>query len=331
MKPYIYITRKLPEEAVLGLREKYNVQMWEYDDISVPYEKLLEEAAQADALLTMVSDPINEEVLTKGEHLQVIANLAVGFDNIDVEAAARRNIAICNTPDVLTDTTADLTFALLLAAARRMTEAAQFIKEGKWKSWSPLLLAGQDIHHKTIGIVGMGNIGQTVAKRATGFEMEILYHNRSRKPEAEAELGAQYCTFDELIERADFIVCLTPLTEETHHLFTKDVFKRMKSSAVFINASRGSVVDENGLYEALVEGEIAGAGLDVFEREPIGADHPLLKLANVTALPHIGSSSKETREGMIQLCCENIDFVLSGKEPKTLVNKDWKITADQNK
>lgn len=327
MKPYIFITRKLPEAIVTGLKEKYEVQMWEHEDIQVPYERLLQEAARANALLTMVSDPINEEILSVGKHLQVVANLAVGFDNINVKAAEQKGIAVCNTPDVLTDTTADLTFALLMAAARRLTEAAEFVKRGMWKSWSPLLLSGLDIHHKTIGIVGMGNIGQAVAKRATGFDMEILYHNRSRKPEAEAGVGAIYCSFTELIERADFIVCLTPLTSQTKHLFKKDIFKRMKNTAVFINASRGPVVDEKDLYEALVEGEIAAAGLDVFVDEPIGADHPLLKLPNVTALPHIGSSSKETREMMMNLCCENIDRVLSGSEPKTIVNKDWKNSA----
>ena len=323
MKPYVFITRKLPDEAIEMLAEKYEVHMWDKEDIPVPYEILLEEAAKANALLTMLSDPINEEVLTVGKRLQVVANLAVGFDNINLEVATANGVAVCNTPDVLTDTTADLTFGLLMAAARRLVEAAQFVKADQWKSWSPLLLAGHDIHHKTIGIVGMGHIGQTVAKRATGFEMEILYHNRNRKPEVEKELGATYCSFEELIERSDFVVCLTPLTPETKHLFTKDVFNKMKKSAVFVNASRGPVVDEEALYEALVAGEIAAAGLDVFVKEPIGADHPLLKLSNVVALPHIGSSSTETRVTMMQLCADNIHAVLEGEQPKTVVNKNW--------
>lgn len=327
MKPYIFITRKLPENAILKLTEQFTVNMWDKEDVPVPREILLAEAKKADALLTMLSDKIDEEVISAGQSLKVIANLAVGYDNIDINTATSRGIAICNTPDVLTDTTADLTFGLLMATARRLIEAAEFVKDGKWQSWSPLLLAGHDIHHKTIGIVGMGKIGETVAKRATGFDMEILYHNRSRKPEVEQTIGAQYVSFDELVTRADFIVCLTPLTNETKNLFTADVFKQMKSSAIFINASRGPVVDEDALYDALVNGTIAGAGLDVFAKEPISADHPLLKLTNVVALPHIGSSSVETRTTMMELCVENISNVLTGDNPKTLVNKQWNLQA----
>ncbi|MEO2073880.1 MAG: D-glycerate dehydrogenase [Bacillus sp. (in: firmicutes)] len=324
MKPYVFITRKLPDEVVNPLLQNYEVNMWEHEDIPVPKELLLTEAKKADALLTMLSDSIDESILTAGKQLKVVANLAVGFDNIDLKVASREGIAVCNTPDVLTDTTADLTFGLLMATARRLMEASELVKEGKWKSWSPLLLAGHDIHHKTIGIVGMGKIGETVAKRATGFEMKILYYNRSRKQEVEQQLGAVYVGFDELVEKSDFIVCLTPLTNETKNLFTRDVFRKMKQSAIFINAGRGPVVDEQALYEAVIAGDIAGAGLDVFEKEPIGADHPLLQLPNVVALPHIGSSSVETRMEMMRLCLKNIQAVIEGKEPKTLVNKDWK-------
>lgn len=323
MKPYIFITRKLPHEVVEPLQSKYEVKMWDKEDVMAPREVLLEEAKKADALLTMLSDKIDEEVFSKGENLKVVANLAVGFDNINVVRASEHGVAVCNTPDVLTDTTADLTFALLMASARRLVEAAEFVKQGAWQSWSPLLLAGHDIHHKTIGIVGMGSIGSAVAKRAKGFDMNILYHNRSRKPEVEAELGAIYCTFDDLIEKADFVVCLTPLTEETRDLFTREVFGRMKDTAVLVNAARGPVVNEKDLYDALVAGDIAAAGLDVFDHEPIDKSHPLLKLPNVVALPHIGSSSIETRMTMMSLCVDNIDLVLSGKEPKTLVNKEW--------
>jgi glyoxylate reductase len=321
MKPYIFITRKLPNTAVEMIQSDYEVSMWEHEDIPVPREVLLEEAKKADALLTMLSDAIDEEVLSIGTNLKVIANLAVGFDNIDIDAATKRGIAICNTPDVLTDTTADLAFALLMATARRIVEAAEMVKQDQWKSWSPLLLAGSDIHHKTIGIVGMGKIGSAVAKRATGFDMNILYHNRTRKPEVEKEIGAVYSSFDELVSKSDFIVCLTPLTAETKNLFTGDVFKKMKPSAIFINVGRGPVVDEDALYEALVEKEIAGAGLDVFVKEPISAEHPLLKLSNVVAIPHIGSSSVETRVTMMKLCLDNIEAVFTGKEPLTLVNK----------
>lgn len=324
MKPTIFITRKLPEATIESIQGQYQVKMWDSEDIPVPRETLIEEAKTADALLTMLSDAIDETVLTAGDQLKVIANLAVGFDNIDLETATKRGIAVCNTPDVLTDTTADLAFALLMATARRVVEAAELVKNNEWKSWSPLLLAGHDIHHKTIGIVGMGKIGETVAKRATGFDMEILYHNRTRKPDAEKTLGAVYCEFDELVRRSDFIVSLTPLTDETRNLFTRETFKSMKKNAIFINAGRGPVVDEQDLYDALVAQEIAGAGLDVFVKEPISADHPLLALPNVVALPHIGSSSVETRVTMMKLCIDNINAVVKGENPITLVNKDWK-------
>jgi glyoxylate reductase len=325
MKPYIFITRKLPEDVIEVLHDHYEVGMWDKEDVPVPRDVLLKEVAQADALLTMLSDSINQEVLTVGKKLKVIANLAVGYDNIDIQTASEKGIAVCNTPDVLTDTTADLTFALLLATARRIVEAAEYVKNDQWKSWSPLLLAGHDIHHKTIGIVGMGKIGEAVAKRATGFEMDILYYNRTRKLEAERNLGVQYTPFEDLVKKSDFIVCLTPLTAETKNLFTREVFQKMKSSAIFVNASRGPVVDEEGLYQALLQGEIAGAGLDVFETEPIRSSHPLLTLPNVVAIPHIGSSSVETRNTMMKLCLENIMSVIEGKTPKTLINKDWQV------
>lgn len=318
-KPYVFITRKIGSEALKGLNETFDVKVWEYEEQPVPRDILLKEAAKADALLTMLSDQIDQELLDAAKNLKVIANLAVGYDNIDVAAATERGIIVCNTPDVLTDTTADLAFALLMATARRIVEAAEVVKKGKWTGWSPLLLAGHDIHHKTIGIVGMGKIGKTVAKRATGFDMDILYHNRSRNTEAEEKLGACYTSFDELIKTADFIVCLTPLTNETQGMFNKEAFQKMKQSAIFINVARGAVADEEALYEALVKGEIAGAGLDVFKQEPIGADHPLLTLPNVVALPHIGSASVETRQGMMMLCIDNISRVLCDEQPKTTV------------
>jgi glyoxylate reductase len=322
VKPYVYITRKLPEETITEITRHFDVKMWEHEDVPVPRDILLKEAKTASALITMLSDPINEEVLAAGDNLKIVANLAVGFDNIDIETATKRGIIVSNTPDVLTETTADLTFALLMAAARRVVEAAEYVKAGKWESWSPYLLAGHDIYSKTIGIVGMGKIGEAVARRAKGFGMEILYYNRSRKMDAEMEIGAQYCSFEELVSKADYVVTLAPLTAETRNLFTAEVFSKMKNSAIFINAGRGPVVDEQALYEALVNGEIAAAGLDVFVKEPISADHQLLKLPNVTALPHIGSASTETRTTMITLCCSNVNAVLSGDRPRTIVNKE---------
>ncbi|PMC40604.1 D-glycerate dehydrogenase [Bacillus sp. UMB0899] len=318
-RPYIYITRKCSEEQLAPLYEVADVDMWPEEETACPREILLEKAEKADGLLTMLSDSIDRELLDKASHLKVIANLAVGFDNIDVPYANSKGIVVCNTPDILTDTTADLTFGLLLSTARRLMEASEYVKQNQWKSWGPLLLAGHDVHHKTIGILGMGKIGQAVAKRATGFDMKVLYHNRSRNEQAETSLGAVFTSFDEMLAASDFIVCLAPLTNETRELFNKDAFKKMKKSAIFINAGRGAVVNEEDLYNALVNGEIAGAGLDVFLNEPIGAEHPLVGLHNVVALPHIGSASYETRYSMMNLCAMNIAAVLNGNEPKTKV------------
>ncbi|MRX73223.1 D-glycerate dehydrogenase [Bacillus lacus] len=319
MKPFVFITRKLPLEFIQEIKRAADVEMWEEEEVPCPRELLLKKAAKADGLLTMLSDKVDQELLHSAPQLKVIANLAVGFDNIDIDHCTEKGITVCNTPDVLTDTTADLTFALMMAAARRIVESAQYVKEGKWKSWGPYLLAGTDLHHKTVGIVGMGKIGRTFAKRTTGFDMKILYHNRSRNREAEEELGAEYCEFHDLLKRSDFVVCLAPLTNETKELFNREAFQQMKREAVFVNASRGAVVVEEALLLALEEGWIAGAGLDVFEREPIGGDHPLLRLPNVVALPHIGSASRETRTEMIQLCSRNLSAVLSGKKPETPV------------
>lgn len=293
--------------------------MWHSESEPVPRKLLMKEALKATALLTMLSDKVDEELLENAPNLKVVANLAVGYDNIDVKAASERGVTVCNTPDVLTETTADLTFALMLATARRITEAQGFVKEGRWQSWSPFLLAGADVHHKTIGIVGMGKIGQAVARRARGFGMEILYHNRTRHMEAEQELGTAYSSFEQLLEESDYVVCLTPLTDATRHLFDYDAFKRMKKSAFFINVGRGQVVDEEALIAALHHNEIAGAGLDVFYEEPIGSDHPFLHFPQVVAIPHIGSASVETRTTMIKLCRDNIVAVLQGNKAKTTV------------
>lgn len=322
MENYVFVTRKVPEETLAPLKEIAEVKVWPHEETPVSREVLMEEAKKAVGLYTMLSDTIDKELLENAKNLKVVANMAVGYDNIDVEAATEKNVIVCNTPDVLTDTTADLTFALLMATARRLIESAEYIKDGKWKNWAPLLLAGTDVHHKTIGIVGMGRIGTAVAKRAKGFDMKILYHNRSRKEQAEKELGAKYVSFNEIVSESDFIVCLAPLTEETKDMFTYDVFKKMKRSAIFINASRGAVVNEKDLERALEEKEIAAAGLDVFRHEPIGADHPLLRFKNVVALPHIGSATMETRLRMAELTTENIVHVLRGEKPKAVVNEE---------
>ncbi|HET7627984.1 MAG TPA: D-glycerate dehydrogenase [Bacillales bacterium] len=318
-KPYIFVTRKVPDDALRLLNGIGEVEMWPEEESVVPREVLLAKAAKADALITMLTDRIDGEVFRKADRLKIVANVAVGYDNIDVEAAASRGVVVTNTPEVLTDTTADLTFALLMATARRLIEANESIRKDAWTTWSPYQMAGRDVHHKTLGIVGMGRIGEAVAKRAAGFDMDVLYYNRSRRPEAERKLGVRYAPFDELLRSADFVVCLTPLTEETKHLFAAEAFRKMKKTAFFINPSRGAVVDEQALADALRTGEIAGAGLDVFEQEPISSRHPLLAFPNVTALPHIGSATVETRTAMIELAFRNVRQVVRGKAPLTPV------------
>lgn len=315
-KPSIYITRKIPNELFEHYEDYYDLRMWEKSE-PVPRERLLQEVKEVDGLLCMISEEIDDDLLQAAPNLKVVANCAVGYDNIDVHATKNCDVIVTNTPDVLTDTTADLAFGLLMATARKLLEANQYIKNNQWKYWAPYLLAGTDIHHKTIGIVGMGRIGEAIAMRARGFDMKIMYHNRSRKLEAERRLNATYVDFETLLREADFVMNVVPLTDETHHLFNQTAFEIMKTTAIFINISRGATVNEEALIEALKNKKIKAAGLDVFETEPITNDHPLMQLDNCLCLPHIGSASMETRTKMIQLCLENIHGVLSGKGAKT--------------
>ncbi|GAB3047664.1 2-hydroxyacid dehydrogenase [Virgibacillus ainsalahensis] len=321
-KPNIYITRKISEEIIAPYRKQWDIRMWEREEEPVPRDILLQEVKQVDGLLSMLSDKVDGELLDMAPDLKIVSNLAVGYDNIDVAEAQKRNVLVTNTPDVLTETTADLAFALLMATARRLVESNEYIKNNQWKNWSPYLLAGSDVHHKTIGIVGMGRIGEAVARRARGFGMKVLYHNRTRKYDAEKTLPAAYVDFDVLLNEADFVVSVIPLTPETNKMFNESVFNKMKTSAIFINVSRGAVVDEGALLEALKTKQIKAAGLDVFDGEPIQSDHPFVQLDNVICLPHIGSASKETRTNMMKLCLENITAVMNGYNPKTPVSKN---------
>ncbi|SDI27801.1 2-hydroxyacid dehydrogenase [Alteribacillus bidgolensis] len=319
-KPYVYMTRKMPASIVEKLEAECDVGMWEKEEEPVPEEVLEKELQTADALFCTISDPVNKENINQAENLKIIATMAVGFNNIDVEAAAARNIQIAHTPGVLSETTADLTFALLMAAARRIPEGIEVIKNNEWGAWAPFFLTGQDIHQARLGIIGMGRIGEAVAKRGTGFDMDIVYHNRSRKPETEKEIGARYVELDELLETSDFVCVMTPYTNETHHMMNREAFQKMKNTAIFINSSRGGTVDEEALFEALKNGDIRGAGLDVFENEPISADHRLLSLPNVTALPHIGSASENTRWKMAEMTANHILQGLRGEKPDHLVS-----------
>lgn len=315
-KPQVFVTRKLPDEVIAMLEAVASVEVWT-EDYPIPRELLLERVEHADAVLTMLTERVDEELLTRAKRLQIVANMAVGYDNIDLAACKRHGVVVTNTPDVLTEATADLAFALLMATGRRVTEANRFLLNGEWKSWSPLLLAGQNVYGTTLGIIGMGRIGEAVARRAKGFGMRILYHNRNRKQEAEEETGACLVGLETLLQESDYVVLLTPLTDQTRLLMGDREFSLMKETAVFVNVSRGGTVDEAALYRALTEKKIWAAGLDVFQVEPVPLDNPLLSLSNVVALPHIGSATLQTRGEMAKLAAANIVAVISDQEPLT--------------
>ncbi len=311
-KPFVYITQEVPENIVLKLQSKYKVGMW-IESSPIPYDNLVLQANNADALFVMLTDRIDAPLLRQAKKLKIVATMSVGFDHIDVEEAKKLGIVVSNTPGILTEATADLTFALMMAAGRRVVEASTYLKDGNWSSWSPMLLAGQDLYGSTVGIIGMGKIGEAFAMRTKGFNMKVLYHNRRRKEISEKRTGAIYCSLEELLSQSDYVVVLTPLTQETRNLMGTKQFSLMKQTAVFINVARGAIVDENALYDALVGGKIWAAGLDVFQEEPISLDHPLLQLPNVVALPHIGSASIKTRMNMGMMVADNIIAVLNGE------------------
>ncbi|WP_438297017.1 2-hydroxyacid dehydrogenase [Sporosarcina sp. FA15] len=319
MKPRIFITRKLTEEAVATLHEKFDVRMWDEESVAVPRAVLLKEVAEADALWSVLADSINREVFEAGTKLKIVANMAVGYNNIDLESAKEYDVIVTNTPGVLTETTADLAFALLLATARKLISAENEIRKGNWTSWAPMRFTGMDVGGATLGIIGMGRIGEAVARRAKGFDMQVLYHNRNRKPDAEAEYGLEFRELDTLLKEADFVIILAPFTPETAGMIGARELDLMKNTGVLINVARGGIVDEAALYDALKNGAIWAAGLDVFEKEPIPLDHPLLTLPNVTVLPHIGSASIKTRLAMMNLNAQAITDVLEGRKPKGIV------------
>jgi glyoxylate reductase len=320
MKPKVYVTRKIDDEIVARLEAAADVAMWPEADVPVPREVLEREIRDADGLYCLLTDTIDEALMAKAERLRIIANMAVGYNNIDVAAATSRGIQVTNTPGVLTETTADLTFALLMATARRIVEASDYLRRGDWVTWSPMLLTGQDVYGATLGIIGLGRIGEALARRAKAFDMKVLYCNRTRKPQAEERFGLTYADKDDLLRQSDFVCVLVPYTPDTRGLIGERELALMKPTSVLINTSRGGIVDESALYRALKSGAIWAAGLDVFEREPIGADHPLLTLPNVVALPHIGSASVRTRMRMGHMAADNLLQALAGGTPPNLVN-----------
>jgi glyoxylate reductase len=315
----VFVTRTLPEEALRIIRPAAEMEVWT-EETPPSRDVMLSKVTELDGLLCLLTDHIDAELLDRAPHLKVVSQMAVGFDNIDVPACTARGVKVGNTPGVLTETTADLAFALLLATARRLVEADRFTRQGEWQTWSPMLLTGPDVHHATIGIIGMGRIGYEVARRARGFEMRILYANRSRNEKAERDFGAQYLDLDTLLAESDFVTIHTPLTPETRHMIGAEQFAKMKPTSIFVNTARGPVVDQQALYDALKSRTIAAAGIDVFEVEPLPADDPLLTLDNAVLLPHIGSASVATRTKMAVLAAENLVAGLRGRPLPNPVN-----------
>ncbi len=307
----IVVTRNPPGDAVERLREHADVWLWPHDTEIDP-SVLREQIANATGLYCMLTDPIDGQLLDKAPKLRVVSTMAVGVDNIDLDACAAREIAVGHTPDVLTDATADMAWALLMVSARRIEEAITYVKAGEWGRWEPGTLLGHDVSGSTVGIIGMGRIGRTVAHRATGFDMSILYSSRSRYDVVEQEYGASWVPLDELLARSDHVVVCAALTDETRGMIDADAFARMKPTANLVNISRGSLVDTDALYEALTTGQISCAGLDVTDPEPIPADHPIVALPNCTVIPHLGSATTRTRVAMADLAADNLIAGLLG-------------------
>lgn len=317
----VYVTRMIPDPGIPLLEEHFEVVLRD-EPGPITKDELLENVRGVDGLLCLLTDPVDADVIGAGDELTCISNYAVGFDNVDVKAATERGIVVTNTPGVLTETTADFAFCLLMAAARRIVEADEYARAGRFIGWDPMLMLGCDIHGKTLGIVGLGKIGKAVAKRAMGFDLEVLYYDEfGPSREHELKMSASYVDLPELLKRSDFITLHVPLRGVTKHLIGREQLKMMKSTAILINTSRGAVVDERALAESLRDGTIAAAGLDVFEREP-EIDSELLSLKNVVLAPHIASASLETRSMMAKLAAENMIAALSGERPRFVVNPE---------
>jgi glyoxylate reductase len=316
----VLVTRRLPAEALARIDTRCDMTLYDGEG-AMPRSELLAEVAGKAGAITLLTDRVDDEFLdAAGAQLKIVANYAVGFDNIDVDACTRHGVMTSNTPDVLTETTADIAFALMISAARRIAEGDRFLRSQVPWIWAPLMMLGQDVHHKTLGVVGFGRIGQALARRARGFSMRILYHDVYRPAaEIEQELGAEYRELDQLLAESDFVSLHTNLTPQTKHLINSERLAIMKPTAVLVNTSRGPVIDEEALAKALVEGQIFAAGLDVFEREP--AVHPaLLACENAVVIPHLGSATVETRLAMANLAVDNLFAALDGERPPTLLN-----------
>jgi len=317
----VYVTRELPSAALDPLREVAAVRVWP-GELPPPPEVLSAETADVDALLSLLTDRIDAAIMAAAPRLRAISNMAIGYDNIDIEEASRRGILVTNTPGILTNTTADFAFALLLAAARRVVEADRYTRQGRWKTWGPQTLLGQDVHDATLGVVGLGGVGLEVAKRGRGFGMRVLYCDSTRKLKEERRYGLTHVELEQLLAESDFISLHVPLMPETHHLVGERELALMKPTAVLINTARGAVVDQRALWRFLKEGRIAAAAIDVSEQEPIAPDDPLLGLDNIIITPHIASASVATRLGMAKMAVNNLLAALRGQVPPQCVNRE---------
>jgi glyoxylate reductase len=316
----VFVTRAIPGRGLDILREAgHDPDVWP-GELPPPRDALREHLAGADAALTMVTDRIDPELLDAAPQLRIIANMAVGYDNVDPKMAEQRGVWVSNTPGVLAETTADLAFAILLAAARHVALSDRETRAGGWKTWSPTAYLGVDAYGATLGIIGLGEIGEAMARRARGFSMRVLYSSRTRKPEVESALGVEWAPFSEVLASSDFVSVHTPLTAETRHLFGAAQFAAMKPGAIFVNSARGGIVDQDALVAALRSGHLGGAALDVTDPEPLPLDHPLYTFRNVVITPHIASASTATRSKMAEMAARNIVAALAGGTPPNALN-----------
>lgn len=325
-KPKLFITRELFSDIVEKLSRYYDLEVWgKYQP--PPYEMLLEKARSVDALVTLLTDRVDCNLIQQAKNLRIVAQMAVGYDNVDVECATKHGVYVTNTPGVLTEATAELTWALILAVARRIVEADHFVRWGEWErtktAWHPLMMLGVELKGKVLGVIGAGRIGTRVAEIGIrGFGMKVIYYDKSKNDYLEKELGAEYRDLDKLLQEADVITLHVPLTPETMHMINEERLRKMKKTAILINTSRGAIVDTEALIKALREKWIAGVGLDVFEEEPLFANHLLTAFKNAVLVPHIGSATYEARHAMAEIVAENLIAFYEGRTPPTLVNKD---------
>ncbi|HNS62807.1 MAG TPA: D-glycerate dehydrogenase [Anaerolineaceae bacterium] len=322
LKPSVFVTRQIDPVALDKLAKIANVEVWNSDS-PPPREILMEKLRTVNGIITLLTDSIDEEIISSASHdLRVISQMAVGYDNINIQMATRRKIPVGNTPGVLTETTADFTWALLMAIARRVPEGDREVHQGIWRPWGPNVLTGQDVFGSSLGIVGFGRIGQAVARRAIGFQMKVRYFDVQRYPELETELNVQYASLSTLLSQSDFVTLHINLNPSSHHLIGREELGIMKPTAYLINTARGGIVDSEALYDALKFRQIAGAAIDVFETEPIPAHHPILELDNLIITPHIASASKQTRARMAMIAVNNVIAGINGEHLPHCVNPE---------